>query len=370
MTSPPGPLYVTRPMLPPLAEMLPLLEDIWSRRMLSNDGPYHQQFESALACFLGVPYVVLVSNATLGLLLALRQSRMCGKVITTPFSFVGTSHAIRWAGLEPVFVDIDSETLNIDAARLPEALDDQVAGLLPMHCFGRPCDTQGIGRFAKEHGLPIVYDAAHAFGVGDAQGSVLRHGDFSVLSFHATKVFNTFEGGAIICHDEATKRELDLLKNFGIVDETQVESVGLNAKLNEFQAALGLVQLVHVEGYIAARRQREQNYRDLLAQTPGIRLATAVPGTHNHYAFPIFVAPDHPLGRDGLYLRLREHGIFARRYFHPLISDLPMYRQLRSADPARLPVAKRVSESILCLPLFPDISESDQARVAALLGPP
>jgi dTDP-4-amino-4,6-dideoxygalactose transaminase len=369
MTSSPDPLYVTRPMLPPLAELLPLLEDLWSRRVLSNDGPYHRQFEPALAEYLGVAHVVLVSNATLGLLLALRQSRMCGKVLTTPFSFVGTSHAIRWAGLEPVFVDIDADTLNIDPALLADAMEEQVAGILPVHCFGRPCDTEGIGRFAQACGLPVVYDAAHAFGVRDAGGSVLRHGDFSVLSFHATKVFNTFEGGAILCHDSATKRELDLLKNFGIVDEMQVESVGLNAKLNEFQAALGVLQLRHVESYIAARRERERRYRELLAEVPGIRLAPPIGGTHNHYAFPVFVEAEHPLGRDGLYLRLREHGVFARRYFHPLISDLPMYRHLPSADPARLPVAQRMSQSILCLPLFPDLSDSDQARIAALLAP-
>lgn len=367
MESPTGPLYVTRPVLPPLADLLPLLEDIWARRVLSNDGLYHQRFEEALRNYLGVEHLVLVSNATLGLLLALRQSRMCGKVLTTPFSFVGTSHAIRWAGLEPVFVDIEPATWNLDPARLADAWSEDATGIMPMHCFGRPCDSTAIRQFAEAHGLPVVYDAAHAFGVRDEGGAIVRHGDLSVLSFHATKVFNTFEGGAIICHDAGAKRELDLLRNFGIVDETHVESVGLNAKLNEFQAAVGLLQLAHVDSYIDARRACEQRYRELLADIPGIRIPPPAVFGHNHYAFPILVESDHPLGRDGLYAHLREHGVFVRRYFWPLISEHPMYRSLPSAAADRLPVATAVARSILCLPLFPDLDEADQQRIARLM---
>ncbi len=359
--------YVTRPALPPLQELLPLLEDIWASRILSNDGPYHKRFEQALAEYLGTPHLVLVSNATIGLLLALRHSGMTGKVITTPFSFVGTSHALAWAGLEPVFADIDPDSLNLDPGRIEAALSDDVTGLLPMHCFGIPCDTAAISALAARHDLQVIYDAAHAFGVTDRGGSVLRHGAASVLSFHATKVFNTFEGGAIVCRDAEQKLALDRLKSFGIVDESRVESVGLNGKLNEFQAALGCVQLAHVDRYIEARRAVDARYRKLLGGIPGVRLfAPHSHGKSNYYSFPLMLTADYPYTCDEVLQRLRATGIHARRYFNPLISDFPMYRHLPSAAPENLPVASDISARILCLPLFPDLSEEVQQRICAL----
>jgi dTDP-4-amino-4,6-dideoxygalactose transaminase len=368
-TQAPDPLlFVTRPALPPLHEFLPLLEDMWSTRVLSNDGKYHEAFERELANYLQVPHVALVSNATLGLILALRDSRMRGKVLTTPFSFVGTSHALAFAGLEPVFVDIDADTLNIDPARVEEALDETITGILPMHCFGRSCDVDSISAIAHRHQIPVVYDAAHAFGVCDEGGSILRHGDYSVLSFHATKVFNTFEGGAVICRSAESKRSIDLLRKFGIVDETQVELTGLNAKLNEFQCALGSVQLRHVDDYIFRRGQIDARYRQLIAEIPGLRMLAPVSGGKaNHYSFPILVEPHYPLSRDALMHKLRAHGVVARKYFSPLISDLPMYRDRLSAAAHNLPVARRISSSILCLPMFPDLTEQDQQRVIDLL---
>lgn len=364
-------ICVTRPALPPLQELMPLLEDMWSTRVLSNDGKYHQAFERELAHYLGVPHVVLVSNATLGLLLALRDSRMRGKVLTTPFSFVGTSHALVHAGLEPVFVDIDPDTLNIDPARMEEALDETITGIVPVHCFGRSCDVERIGAIARQHQIPVVYDAAHAFGVRDQGGSILRHGDYAVLSFHATKVFNTFEGGAVICRTEESKRSIDLLRKFGIVDETHVELTGINAKLNEFQSALGCVQLRHVDDYIFRRGQIDTRYRQLMAGIPGLRmLAPPFPGRTNFYSFPVLVEPGYPLSRDALMQKLRAHGVLVRKYFSPLISELPMYRDCPSAAPRNLPVAHRIASSILCLPMFPDLAEKDQHRIVSLLRHP
>jgi dTDP-4-amino-4,6-dideoxygalactose transaminase len=363
-------LFVTRPALPPLHELMPFLEDMWSTRVLSNDGKYHEAFERELANYLRVPHVALVSNATLGLLLALRDSGMRGKVITTPFSFVGTSHALVFAGLDPVFVDIDPDTLNIDPARIEEAMDETVTGILPMHCFGRSCDVESIEAIAGRHQIPVVYDAAHAFGVCDQGGSILRHGDYAVLSFHATKVFNTFEGGAVICRSAESKRSIDLLRKFGIVDETHVELIGLNAKLNEFQCALGCVQLRHVDDYIARRGQIDARYRQRIAEIPGLRmLAPASVGKSNFYNLPVLVEPDYPLSRDALIQKLRAHGVVARKYFSPLISELPMYRGRPSAAAHQLPVAHRISSSILCLPMFPDLTEQDQQRVIDLLRP-
>ncbi len=350
---------------------MPLLEDMWSTGVLSNDGKYHEAFERELANYLQVPHVVLVSNATLGLLLALRNSGMGGKVITTPFSFVGTSHALAFAGLDPVFADIDADTLNIDPARVEEALNESITGILPMHCFGRSCDVDSIAAIATRQQIPVVYDAAHAFGVRDEGGSILRHGDYSVLSFHATKVFNTFEGGAVICHSEESKRSIDLLRKFGIVDETRVELIGLNAKLNEFQCALGCVQLRHVDDYIFRRGQIDTRYRQLIAGIPGLRMLAPQPaGKTNFYNFPILVEPDYPLSRDALMEKLRAQGVMVRKYFSPLISELPMYRDRPSAAAHNLPVAHRIASSILCLPMFPDLTEQDQHRIVGLLRNP
>jgi dTDP-4-amino-4,6-dideoxygalactose transaminase len=363
------PLYVTSPALPPLADLIPVLEKIWHSRTLTNDGPYHEQFESALARHLGVEHLVLVSNATLGLLLALKQAGATGQVITTPFSFVGTTHAIRLAGLEPVFVDIDPESLNLDPSKLEAAITPTTTAILPVHCFGRRCNVDAIEAVARRNRLRVIYDAAHAFGVTDAGGSILRHGDMSVLSFHATKVFNTFEGGAVICSDAESKRGIEQLKNFGIVDELHVEAVGLNAKMNEFSAALGLLQLSHVGEYIAKRRRLVERYESLIEKIPGVRsLLPTVGQSDNHYNFPILVESEFPLARDALYDLLRSKGIYARRYFHPLISALPMYRELDSANATNLPVAHDISARILCLPLFPHLDERQQSRIISIIA--
>lgn len=358
------PLYVTRPALPPLQELMPLLEDIWQSHILSNDGPYHQQFEKALSDYLGVEHLSLVSNATLGLQLALRQSKLQGEVITTPFSFVATSHVLALAGLKPVFADIDPVSLNLDPAAVEAALTPQTRAIMPVHIFGRGCDTSAFGALASRHNLRVIYDAAQAFGVRDNDGSLLRHGDMSVLSFHATKVFNTFEGGAVICKDAATKAAIDDLRNFGIIDEVTVTDIGMNAKMNEFSAALGIVQLRHIDDYIAQRGAADSRYRELLAEVSTVRCLPKMPHQQsNYYSFPILVEPDAGFSRDELYDQLRAQGIYARRYFYPLISDLPMYRDLPSAQAAKLPVAQDISQRILCLPMFPDLSAEEQQRI-------
>jgi len=364
------PLYVTSPALPALDELLPFLEEIWRSRTLTNDGPFHEKFESALSHYLGVEHLALVSNATLGLLLALQQSGIRGQVITTPFSFVGTSHAIRLAGLEPVFVDIDPVSLNLDPAKLKAAVTAETAAIMPVHCFGRRCDVATIEDVARQHGLNVIYDAAHAFGVRDAEGSILRHGDMSVLSFHATKVFNTFEGGAVVCKTRESKLDIDRLRNFGIIDEVTVKGVGLNAKMNEFSAALGLIQLRHVDDYIARRRKITERYYRLLDGMPGVQCLDPSTECHpNYYSFPVLINPESGTTRDALYIRLREHGIHARRYFYPLISDLPMYRSYPSAAQDNLPIAQSIADRVLCLPMFPALQAEQQRRIADILSP-
>ena len=363
------PLYVTRPALPPLQELLPMLEDIWHSRIVSNDGPYHQRLEQALSEYLGVEHLCLVANATLGLILALRHCRLEGEVITTPFTFVGTTHALTLAGLEPVFVDIDPHTLNLDSAKIEAAVTPRTRAIMPVHVFGRGCDTTAIAALAQKHKLRVIYDAAHAFGVRDEGGSLLRHGDMSVLSFHATKVFNTFEGGAVICPDAGTKTEISRLRNFGIVDEVTVTTVGMNAKMHEFSAALGLLQLRYIDDCIARRGAADNRYRQMLAGVPGIRCLTEPDKqTLNFYNFPLLVESDASFSRDELYQRLQSHGVYARRYFYPLISDLPMYRHYPSARTGNLPVARDIASRILCLPLFPDLTTEEQQRIVDIIN--
>ena len=362
------PIYVTRPFLPPLAELIPSLERIWENQILTNGGPYHQAFEAALAERLGVPHLSLFTNATVALLVAMKALDLQGEVITTPYSFVATSHALLWAGLEPVFVDVDPRTLNLDPRRIEAAITPRTSAILPVHCYGHPCDTAAIGAIAERRGLRVIYDAAHAFAVEDAGGSVLRHGDLSVLSFHATKVFNTFEGGAIVCPDAETKRRVDHLKNFGIVDETHVEGLGLNGKMSEFNAALGLVQLKHLPEVLEARARIDAAYRERLAGLSGIRcLASSGEHRGNHAYFPILVEPPFPATRDQVHARLKAEGILARRYFFPLISDFPLYRERPSAAPDRLPVAAAAAEAVLCLPIYPGLEMAVLDRIAACL---
>jgi dTDP-4-amino-4,6-dideoxygalactose transaminase len=363
-----SPVYVTRPFLPPLAELLPLLEEIWESRILTNMGPIHERFEAALATYLEVPYVSLFNNATNALMVALRTLKAEGEVVTTPFSFVATAHTIRWAGSSVVFADVDPTTFNVDADSIAAAITPRTVAILPVHCYGHACDVDRIRTLGERHGLTVVYDAAHAFGVKLRGESLLKHGDLAVLSFHATKVFNTFEGGAIVSRDRETKAQIDRLRNFGIVDQHSVSSVGLNGKLNELQAAVGLVQLRHVDDAIAKRRKADQRYRALLESVSGIRPVDPAPGEEPNAAyFPVVIQDDFPVDRDRLYELLNERGIYSRKYFDPLLSDLPMYRSLPSAAPGNLPNAHRMARRVLCLPMYPDISDGVIARVIACL---
>lgn len=357
------PLYVTRPHLPALGEFEPYLREIWENGQLTNDGPFHRRLEDALATYLDVPYVSLFANGTLALLVAIRALDVAGEVITTPFSFVATTHALRWNGITPVFADIDPETLNLDPATVEAAITPRTRAILPVHVYGRPCDLKGLRAVADRHGLRLIFDAAHAFGVRLRDGNLFDAGDLSVLSFHATKVFHTFEGGAIICHDPAVKARVDLLKNFGFAGETEVVELGINAKMNEFQAAFGLLQLDHVDTVIQARTAVDAYYRSGLADLPGLRFLPPSPSVvrANHAYFPVLVEEAFGRTRDDLYEALRARGIYARRYFYPLISDFPMYRG--SVDAGRLPVARQVADRVLCLPIFPAMGQADCARV-------
>lgn len=357
-------IEVTRPVLPPLARLWPLLEGIWDSAMLTNNGPLHARLEQALAAHLGVPRLSLFANATIGLIVALRQQKVHGEVITTPFSFAATAHAIRWAGAEPVFADIEPRRFTLDPQCIEQAITPRTTAIMPVHCYGHPCEVEAIEDIARRHGLRVIYDAAHAFGVRWRGRSLLHWGDLAVLSFHATKVFNTFEGGAVVCRDAATQNALDLLKNFGIVDEATVVDVGLNGKMSEFNAAVGLLQLETVDAAIAQRRALQARYRAALAGVAGLTLVdSGNPEGHNHAYCPLLIAPPYPLSRDALQQFLRQRGIVSRRYFHPLLSSLPMYRGLPSAARAHLPVAHAVARRVLCLPIHPALSEADQDRV-------
>ncbi len=363
-------IYVTQPDLPPLEDFIESLRDIWNRRMLTNGGPYHERFERALCEHFGVEHVSLFANGTLALVTALQALRITGEVITTPYSFVATAHSLLWNGIKPVFVDIDPQTLNLDPARIEAAITPQTTAILPVHVYGRPCDVDAIQRIADRYNLRVIYDGAHAFGVrvGEQGHNVARYGDVTMLSFHATKVFNTFEGGALVCPDAKTKRRIDHLKNFGFVDEVTVVAPGINGKMNEFSAALGLHQLTRVEGVLARRRAIADVYRQQLAGVQGICLVFADPAAVTNYGyFPILVESDYPIDRDALYQRLREAGIHGRRYFYPLISDFPMYRGMPSAQHANVPVAFDAAARVLCLPIYPDLSEVEQARVIDLI---
>lgn len=361
-------IFVTSPLLPPLEEFTTYLEKIWENRYLTNGGTFHQQLETALANYLGVPYLSLFSNGTLALLTALQTLRIGGEVITTPYSFVATSHTLLWNGLTPVFADIDPVTCNIDPAKIEALITPQTTAILPVHCYGIPCDVDKIQSIADSWGLKVIYDAAHAFGVKKDGQSVLRYGDLSILSFHATKVFNTFEGGAIICHDARMKQRIDNLKNFGFIDETTVVAPGINAKMNEVQAAFGLVQLNHIDAALAKRATIHQRYCDALETIPGLSVFSAPDNVEwNHAYFPILVSPDFPVSRDALYFLLKEENIHSRRYFYPLISSFSMYRHLPSAQPGKMPVAEDIAARILCLPIYPDMTEDDQNRVVAVL---
>lgn len=362
------PIFVTQPYLPPLEEFLPYLQQIWDNKILTNGGPFHQQLEKALCEYLGVENVALFSNGTLALITALQALRVTGEVITTPYSFVATAHSLLWHGNKPVFVDVEPETLNLDPAKIEAAITPQTTAIMPVHCYGNPCDVDAIQKIADNYNLKVIYDAAHAFGVQCHCGSVLNHGDLSVLSFHATKVFNTFEGGAIVCPDAKTKQRIDHLKNFGFVDEVTVVAPGINGKMSEVNAAFGMLQLQHMETVMQRRSEVDAMYRDGLKSVKGIRcLPQTASRTRNFSYFPIMVEADYPLSRDALYLKLKDHGINGRRYFYPLISEFPMYRGLPSAAPSNLPVATEAAQRVLCLPIYPNLNHDQIKRVVELI---
>ncbi len=362
------PIYVTQPFLPPLEEFQPYLEQIWENKWLTNNGPFHQELEKRLADYLGVQHLALFANGTLALVTALQALRINGEVITTPFSFVATAHSLLWNGIKPVFVDIHPETFNLDPDKIEAAITPNTTAIMPVHVYGKPCDVEKIQKIADIYGLKVIYDAAHAFGVSYKGASLLKYGDLSTLSFHATKVYNTFEGGAIICPDAKTKRRIDDLKNFGYNGEVTVVAPGINAKMNEFQSAFGLLQLKHIDKAIDRRREIDTRYREGLSTISGIFCPKLPDATIYNYAyFPILIEKEYPLSRDELNEKLREHGIFPRRYFYPLISEFPMYRGLTSAARQNLPVAHKIAQGVLCLPIYPALEEGDIARIISVI---
>lgn len=357
-------IYVTQPLLPELDAFIPYLQHIWQSKCLTNNGPYHQRFELALAGYLGVEHLSLFNNGTTALVTALQAMAIEGEVITTPYTFAATAHALVWNRLTPVFVDIDPHTFNLDPRAIEAAITPRTQAILPVHCYGLPCDVQAIEHIARRHQLRVIYDAAHAFAVKDGEGSVLRHGDMSILSLHATKVFNTFEGGAIISPHAEAKRHVDQLRNFGFVNETSVVTCGINGKMSEINAAFGLLQLQHIDQALVRRQAVDAAYRRLLSGIEGISLCREA---QNHGYFPILVQSTYPLSRDQLYDAFKQRGIFARRYFYPLITDMEAYRARPDTDRHPLPVATQIARQIICLPLHADLSLADIGRVVAVI---
>lgn len=350
-------IYVTQPFLPPLEEFIPYLEKIWSNKVLTNGGEFHQRFEKELAEYLGVNHLSLFTNGTLALVTALQALRITGEVITTPFSFVATTHSLWWNNIKPVFVDIEPNTFNLDASKIETAITPRTTAIMPVHVYGNPCDVEAIKSIADTYNLKVIYDACHSFGVTLNGESILNFGDLSVLSFHATKVFNTFEGGAIICQDDTMKKRIDFLKNFGFADETTVVAPGINAKMSEFNAALGLVQLKYVNEAIEKRKYIADYYRENLKGIDGIECLDDIEGIKHSYSyFPILIDKDiFGRSRDYIYEEFKKYNIYTRRYFYPLISQFPSYKELESATPGKLIVAERISKKVLCLPIYPDL---------------
>ena len=353
-------ITVTSPLLPSLDDFIPYLEDIWDRKWLTNNGHYHQKLEQALCEYLKVPYISLFTNGTLPLMCALQALRITGEVITTPYSFVATTHSLWWNGIKPVFVDIDPVTCNLDPEKIEAAITPKTTAIMPVHVYGKPCDTVRIQEIADKYGLKVIYDAAHAFGVEVNGKSILESGDMSTLSFHATKVYNTIEGGALVCHDEQTKKRIDYLKNFGFAGETTIVAPGINGKMDEVRSAYGLLNLKQVDSAIEARRKVAVQYRDVLKDIPGVR--------HNYSYFPIFInAEEYGLTRDELYFKLKENDVLGRRYFYPLISEFSTYRGLESAHPDNLPIANRIANSVICLPIYAGLSIDYINRILLLI---
>ena len=362
-------INVTQPFLPPLEEFQIYLQQIWENKHITNNGPFHKQLEQELCNYLGVKQISLFANGTIALLIAIKALELKGEVITTPYSFVATAHSIKWNGLEPVFVDIDPLTCNLDTKKIENAISDQTTAILPVHVYGNPCNTEKIAEIAERYGLKIIYDAAHAFGVTVNGNSILNSGDLSVLSFHATKVFNTFEGGAIVCHTAEMKKKIDDLKNFGFQDQTTVEGIGINGKINEVQAAMGLLQLKYIDQVIEKRNRIAELYREKLSEVNGISFLDGIKGVkHNYSYFPIFINErEYGMNRDKVYEELTNHNIFTRRYFYPLISRFSAYKNLPSAEEKNLPVAEQISSEVICLPIYPDLEHRDVERVIGIL---
>ena len=362
-------ITVTSPLLPNLDEFHEMLKEIWESKWITNNGFFHKKLEQALAEFLKVPYVSLFTNGTLPLITALQALRITGEVITTPYSFVATTHALWWNGIKPVFVDIEPETGNIDPSKIEAAITPKTTAIMPVHVYGKPCKTKEIQDIADKYGLKVIYDAAHAFGVEVNGESILNAGDMSTLSFHATKVYNTIEGGAMIMHDEKTKQRIDYLKNFGFAGETTVVAPGINSKMDEMRSAYGLLNLKQVNAAIEARHQVAIRYREALRDVPGIRFFDDMSGVrHNYSYFPVFVdAKKYGMTRDELYFKMREQGVLGRRYFYPLISEFSTYRGLPSAAPENLPNATRIANEVICLPIHHELSNEDVDKVIEVI---
>lgn len=358
-------ITVTSPLLPDLEEFNAMLKEIWASKWITNNGRFHQQLEKALAEYLKVPYISLFTNGTLPLLTALQALKITGEVITTPYSFVATTHSIWWNGCKPVFVDIDPATGNIDPEKIEAAISPQTTAIMPVHVYGKPCDTARIQEIADRYGLKVIYDAAHAFGVEVDGHSILEAGDISTLSFHATKVYNTIEGGAMVMHDEATKKRIDFLKNFGFAGETTVVGPGINSKVDEMRSAYGLLNLKQVDAAIEARHQVAIRYREALRSVDGVTFFDDMPGVrHNYSYFPIFIDSEkYGMTRDELYEKMKAANVLGRRYFYPLISDFSTYRGLPSASTANLPMAHKMADSVICLPMHHLLTNEDIERI-------
>lgn len=362
-------ITVTSPLMPSLEDFNQYLQDIWQRKWITNNGYYHKELEKALCEYLDVPFVSLFTNGTLPLITALQALRITGEVITTPYSFVATTHSLWWNGIKPVFVDIDPTTGNLDPNKIEAAITPRTTAIMPVHVYGKPCETKRIQEIADKYGLKVIYDAAHAFGVKVNGESVLNAGDMSTLSFHATKVYNTIEGGALVMHDEQTKKRIDYLKNFGFAGETEVVAPGINSKMDEMRAAYGLLNLKQVDAAIKIRRHVAVKYREALSNVDGITFFDDMPGVkHNYSYFPIFVdAEKYGMTRDELYFKMKEQNVLGRRYFYPLISTFSTYRGLESAKPENLPNAHKMADSVICLPMHHALSEEDINRTIELI---
>ena len=363
-------ITVTSPLLPNLDEFTDSLKEIWESKWITNNGQFHQKLEAALAEYLKVPYVSLFTNGTLPLLTALQALRITGEVITTPYSFVATTHALWWNGIKPVFVDIDSSTGNIDPQKIEAAITPRTTAILPVHVYGKPCDTEAIQAIADKYGLKVIYDAAHAFGVEVNGESLLNAGDMSTLSFHATKVFNTIEGGAMVMHDEKTKQRIDYLKNFGFANEVEVVGPGINSKMDEIRSAYGLLNLKQVDAAITARQKVAVAYRNALRNVDGISFWDDMPGVrHNYSYFPIFVdAEKYGMTRDELYMKMKDQGVWGRRYFYPLISEFSTYRGLESSRPENLPNAHMMADTVICLPMHHALTEEEIDKIIMVIS--